>query len=435
MSIRNIISSVPIEATGMMMHIIYIGLSFFIGVILARHLGPEMFGNYSYLLAWLALATSLVTAGLPTLLIREIAAYRQMQEYELIEGIFRVASILVILFSGVSIAGVLVAELFGQMQKWSIEVIFAGLLSLLFLSLTSVYESATRGLGNVLVGQLANKIVRPVVHVVALTLLVLGLGFYNEAITIKAAMYAFTFANLAGFLVAFFILRKKRMNYVNVQKKYDFGSWYSGFWRMSILGWMGALNLQLSVILLGLLGGEVDVAKYRVAAQIAMLIPFGLTVVNTIQMPSFSKLFGSGDKAELQRQVARGCTISLLTAFPILLATVFFGEEIILLLFGSGYQGAGILLLILSLGQLINVSAGSSGVLMLASHKEHTVMLTQGAVLVLNSILCIILIPELGAMGAAMASAISLTIRNTYLVFFIYRSLGIISLPGFYKSN
>lgn len=431
MSIRKLFLSMPLEATGMMMHIFLTGMAFLIGIILARYLGPEMFGEYAYMLAWVSLASSFLIAGFSRLLVRDIAAYKHNQQYGLIQGIVSVAAIVVTLVFALLAVAVLLANLSGQMQKWDVEIILAGLLSLLFLSWTVLCQSATRGLGHVLVGQLSNKIIKPAVQLLLLTFLVLGL--YSESLTAKTALYAFTIAAFFGLLFAVFILQKKRRKHDSLRKEYDFRRWYSSFWRMSLLGWMGALNLQLSVILLGLLGGETDVARYKVAAQIALLMPFGLKVMNSIQMPILSNAYSSGDKVELQRLAGRSCTISFFTAFPILLIAIFFGEELILKVFGSGYQNAGMILLLLSLGQLVNVSAGSSGLLMLVSRNEQTVMITQAAVLLMNSVLCIILIPRMGAMGAAIAATASLSLRNIYLVFSIYRSMGIVSLPGLYK--
>lgn len=431
MKLTKIISSVPPEATGMMIHIIHIVMAFIIGVILARSLSVEMFGNYSFILALITISMSLVTAGFPRLLTREIAVYKLNQEYKLINGIFNIAAISVMFFSGLFAVVVFLIYLSGNMQNWGLEIIFAGTLSLFLLSLASVYESATCGLGYVLVGQLSNKVVKPGIHL--FFLLILIWGFYDGVITTKLAIYAFTLATFIGFLFASYTFNMKRRNYKCSQKKFDISHWYSGFWRMSFLGWMAAINLELSVILLGVLGGSVDVANYRVAVQVAMLIPFGLIVMRTIQMPVLSKACHSNQQVELQRLVTRICNISLGMALPVLLITLFFAEELIVFLFGAGYVGAATILFILSLGQIVNVSSGTNGLLMIASYEENTLLKSQGVTLILNIILCIILIPRLGAMGAAIASAISLSLMNIYLVINIYLKMGIVSLPGLYK--
>ena len=433
MKFRKITASVPIEAKGMMMYIISTGLSFLIGVMLVRNLGSEMYGKYAYVLAWFVLATSFVTGGLPTLLIREITVYRDRRQYELIGGIIRVATIFVTLFSGLLIVGFLLAITFGKILEWDLQIIVTVLFAFLFLCWSTVFESVIRGFGYILIGQLSNKILRPTVQFFLLSILVFGL--YGEPLTTKTALYAFMIAALFNLLFTVFILKVIRRNHGSFLKRYDFNRWYSSYWRISSGSWIGVLNLQLSVILLGILGDETEVARYKVATQIAMLVPFGLQVMSNIQMPILSKAYNSGDKIELQRLASRSCIISFITAFPILFITILFGDGLIPTIFGSEYQDVGIILYVLMFGQLVNVITGSSGLLLLVLRNEQTFMIIQTAVLLLNSALCIILIPRMGAMGAAIASAISLSLMNICLVSTIYCKIGIVSLPVFYKKK
>ena len=51
------------------------GLAMVAGIIYARYLGPEQFGLYSFVLAIIAMATLPVVAGLPHLLVREVAHF------------------------------------------------------------------------------------------------------------------------------------------------------------------------------------------------------------------------------------------------------------------------------------------------------------------------------------------------------------------------
>jgi O-antigen/teichoic acid export membrane protein len=148
-------------------------------------------------------------------------------------------------------------------------------------------------------------------------------------------------------------------------------------------------------------------------------------------MPALSAAFNKNNKVELQHLAVRSSSISMLTGLPVLLLAIFYGEDLILKFFGSQYHGAEKVLLILSLGQMVNASAGSIGLLMFVSRKEHIVMITQGVVLVLNIALCFMLIPSKGAIGAAIASAISLSLRNVYLVIYSYTKFGIIPFPIF----
>ena len=58
-----------------------------LGVILARGLGAESYGVYSYAFALLALGGVIAQLGLPTLILREIASYHSTKDWSYIRGI------------------------------------------------------------------------------------------------------------------------------------------------------------------------------------------------------------------------------------------------------------------------------------------------------------------------------------------------------------
>ena len=53
-------------------HVYRLALSFFVGILVARYLGPTDWGKYSYAIAFVGLFTPLVHLGLKNILIREI---------------------------------------------------------------------------------------------------------------------------------------------------------------------------------------------------------------------------------------------------------------------------------------------------------------------------------------------------------------------------
>ena len=65
------------------------GLSVLAGLILARYLGPEEYGLYTYILSIIAIVTIPVIAGLPQLLIREVAHIEVEENWADLKGLFR----------------------------------------------------------------------------------------------------------------------------------------------------------------------------------------------------------------------------------------------------------------------------------------------------------------------------------------------------------
>ena len=101
-----------------------------------------------------------------------------------------------------------------------------------------------------------------------------------------------------------------------------------------------------------------------------------------------------------------------------------FAEDL-LRLFGSNYVEAATALRVLVVGQFINATAGSCGVILsMTGHQREVVNGVAGA-LVVNFALSILLIPGLGIIGAAIAAATGLAVWNAYLAYRAIRLVGI----------
>ena len=101
-------------------------------------------------------------------------------------------------------------------------------------------------------------------------------------------------------------------------------------------------------------------------------------------------------------------------------------------LFGPEFTNYGMVLVILSLGQSVNVFAGSVGHMLVMSGNESLMRLSVAGAMVVNIIISFILIPRLGVIGAAIAVAISLSFQNILASWFVYKRLSIrvFYLPG-----
>ena len=92
--------------------------------------------------------------------------------------------------------------------------------------------------------------------------------------------------------------------------------------------------------------------------------------------------------------------------------------------FGEGYERGSLLLLIMSLGQFVNVATGSVGYLLTMSGHEkdfRRVTLFAGPLTVILSYLLII---QYDSLGAAIATAIGLSLQNIGALFMVRKRLG-----------
>jgi O-antigen/teichoic acid export membrane protein len=178
------------------------------------------------------------------------------------------------------------------------------------------------------------------------------------------------------------------------------------------------------LLLLGIWAAAADVGQYAMASRVAMLASFLLIAVNTAVAPKFASMFRQGEFVQLEK-VARHSTIMLTAvAAPLTLFIILFAEKI-MGVFGSEFQVGADILVILSLGQFVNAACGSVGYLLAMSGNELLYQrITVGTMLLLLG-LALVLIPEMGSLGAAIAVAVTVAIQNILLAWAVYRRLKI----------
>ncbi|MBT6456251.1 MAG: hypothetical protein HOK37_12010 [Gammaproteobacteria bacterium] len=118
----------------------------------------------------------------------------------------------------------------------------------------------------------------------------------------------------------------------------------------------------------------------------------------------------------------------MIIALPAFLLCLFFPQQL-LLIFGTDYQQADSLLMILAFAQFINVFTGSNGyILMMTGHEREfrNIALLSA---VLTVILSFILIPFFGAIGAAIATVLGFLTKNFGGTWIAYKKTKVLSIP------
>ena len=152
---------------------------------------------------------------------------------------------------------------------------------------------------------------------------------------------------------------------------------------------------QTDIIMTGTILGSFQVGIYSAAFKTASAVSFILAAVNAIAAPMFATLYARRDYEGLQTLTA---TVARWLFYPSLvfaLLLILFADRI-LGLFGSEFVAARGEMIILILGQLVNVGAGSVGYLMEMTGHHQKCAYVFGCSAILNLVLNSILIPTLG---------------------------------------
>src|SRR6185437_533600 len=150
---------------------------------------------------------------------------------------------------------------------------------------------------------------------------------------------------------------------------------------------------------------------------------FILVAINLVSAPKFASLYKQGKSENLKRYAINSTRIMVLFATPMVLIIMCFPNAI-MSLFGPGFVEGAPMLVILSLGQYVNVLTGSVTLLLMMSGHEKDMRNIQFMGGVLCVILNYILIKTNGVLGASVAIAISVSVQNLVCVGMVKKRLG-----------
>ncbi|RJQ42369.1 MAG: flippase [Gaiellales bacterium] len=157
-------------------------------------------------------------------------------------------------------------------------------------------------------------------------------------------------------------------------------------------------------ILLGYFGTSSDVGLYSVAIRLIVVAAIMQTSFNTMFAPVISDLHTRGLHEDLEEMFKRVTRWVVTLSLPIFLPLMLFGSNV-LLIFGERFTVVYLSLAILSLGQLVNVSTGPVGGMICMSGRPRLETANSILAWLLSVVLCILLIPRFGIVGAAIANA------------------------------
>jgi O-antigen/teichoic acid export membrane protein len=232
-------------------------LNLALSVVLARTLAPEGYGIYAFAFSAMTLLAVPVQLGLPTLLIREVARYHLESRWDLLRGILKRANQTVFILSLVvgSTAGG-IAWLFADRWDFTQLATFGwSLLLLPLIALNRLREAALQGLRRVVMGQIPEKVLQPVI-----LLILVGSTSLADSLAPPLAMALYCTAAMLSFLVGTVMLLRALPTEVRaVQPRYDGSTWMSSVLPLSLLAGLQVINGQTDIFMLGLLTTKVDV--------------------------------------------------------------------------------------------------------------------------------------------------------------------------------
>ena len=398
-------------------------LSFWVSVLLARHLGVGDFGIYSLTLSLVFILAVPCSMGLPIFVARETAKFRTNEQFNEIQFLLSWAKESLYTITIFVICIFLFADIVFSIVELPIQMLITGAVILFLVGGNSVQSASIRGLGYVVQGQVPQTIVQPIA-IILLTLLVVNTNTIQINASYSLIIYAVgsLFAYSAG-LIYLKVLSPKR-NFYNVDKPNTKG-WIKTSFVISVTSSAMILNSNLDILMLGKLTSSMEVGFYKVGVTLAMLLSTGLNVLVIVIQPRIVELYTKDNLIALRSLITSTSRLGFILSF--LGALIYFvgGEYFIRTVYGNDYEPSVQILYVLVFGQLINTFFGPVVLLLNMTGHQRVVMLSAVSLTVGNIVLNALLIPIYGMIGAAVATVTTLLFWNLLLWFM---SMKIISI-------
>lgn len=286
----------------------------------------------------------------------------------------------------------LVAETFRGFQEIRLATIFGGLISGLILlgSLGAVWLTGTTTLATVL-------------------------SFTVISIAASAAIGSFMLFNKVSALPGI----------GSAAEDNGIGEILSIAWPLLIANLTHFAVTQADVWILGAFRAQEELAIYGAAARLMTIIVMPLMLLNAVVPPIIAELHVQGKKETLETTLRSTAAVAGFPALIVLLAFIFFGKPILALIYGEFYARGAVVLAILSLGQLVNVWAGSCGITLMMTGNQTIRM----GLAVASALLAIgggiWAVQSHGMVGVAIASAFTMICQNVAMVLFVKNKVGV----------
>ncbi len=395
------------------------------GIILARTMGADGYGTYAWAMAMMATLMFLAEAGMPTLLIREVAAGEVRKDWPHMRGLVT-RSIQVVLLAATTIAAIIaicVHYLGGDIDPTLRDTVLLTLILLPLIAVGNTILAVLQGLRHVVKSLAVSMVLRPLLALAAVGIMAL---MHYDGIVPQSAVSVQIGAGACTLALAFYLaLKHLPPPFRSATPAYETRKWLTSSLSFIFIGGANLLNNQTDILLLGYFRPVDEVGIYRVATQGAALVVFGLQVVNGVIAPQFARMYAAKDMERLQRLVTVSARVALVVAGIFAGIFVLFGEPILSFIFGAEFAVGHKPLAILATGQLLNAAMGSVGFLLAMSGHEQIVARTLLATALLNIVLNSILIPVFGASGAAFATAVSIVAWNITLAIVVKKRINI----------
>ncbi len=393
-------------------------ISIFVIGYIARSLGKDDYGKFTFAFAFISLFMPIINMGLGSLATREIAENREIAN----EVFSRILMLRVVLAFIALIVIVLTINILDYHPETRLIVYIAGS-TLFFYSITITINSAFQGFETMEYIGYSNFISGFVLTLLSVVILLMGYRLIGLTLV-------YAFGSLLGMVISMHYMVK----IIPVMKcKIDVDYWKKSLIRgfpFFIPGFVYTISMKIGIILLSKESGDAAVGVFGAANSLVeklTTIPDG---VGTALYPTMAILFQQSYN-DARKLIKRFNIYMFMIGLPLAIGTTILAKQIIIFIYGVSYQAATVVLQILIWWLFFQLFISIQGWSLFAAHQEKKT----ATISIISSVACIILnlllIPYFGAWGAAIAILLSAILSFALVNILVFRYI----MKGLYRDK
>lgn len=378
----------------------------FVWIWVARYLGPQQYGLFSYVQSFVALFAVISTLGLDGIVVRELVKYPKKQD-ELLGSAF----LLKLIGAFLTLILLVIAVNLTSNDKFTNSLIFIIGSATIFQAFNVIdfYFQAKVLSKYVVYAKIITLSISSVIKVVLIIkqapLITFVWVLFFDALLLALALIYF-FSSLS------YKIRNWKINKVQVVSLLSFS------YPLIFSGIAFSVQSYIDQVMLKEMIGLKEVGYYSIAFQLIALFGFVSTIPRISLFPVIIESKGKSVRLYEKRLInfyRLMMILFLFTSFPI----YFFGKFFVILLYGESYSQAGFLFSIFGFRLFFAFFGMGRGSFLLAENRQKHDFFTLLFGAIINIVLNYFLIPIYGVFGAIIATYISFTFSIFLLDIFV----------------
>ena len=368
-----------------------------VGIWVARYLGPEQFGLFSYVLAFSAIFGSIAKLGLDGILVRELVNQPTLQAVYLGTAFW-----LKLIGALIVIALMAIASFFSSSDSTTnlfILIVATGFFFQSFEVIEFYFQS---------------QVLAKVIAICKVVQLAISSLIKIYLVLTQAELVAFVFVaalDTLSLAVSYAVAYRLRKN-PGFYRYFNFsiaGKLLKDSWPMVLGGLALMIQARIDQVMLQEFKGSEEVGYYSVAMRLIEIFTIAPVIIKNSLYPAIQRSKNHSFLLYMER-LSNFYKLNFIIFIIFFIPIFIFSEGAVVFLYGEEYQPAGALLALFSVRLFFTNMGVARGVFLLVENLMRYSLLTMVLGTVVNIIMNYVLIPEYGAKGAIFATICSFSV-------------------------